>query len=254
MGGCTRRSPTITSQVPSGTCCKKFLTILHVWMSLVLRAGSDLLSLPREPLPNQALESVRDNYRGENIEERFLAPIIEFMWEHRLNVMNQEQIIAMASNLRAVPPTLITVSFACTHQKVWRVIAQARLEESIARIILVSRTTRWDVHSLHRTHEVYKVFKMIIQTRLQRLSEGLAAPYPFPSVDLEALLAALSCDDTYTDWAEWWHPLRPSATPPKAYADLFGGAGTFLWRRNFVAAWNKLAPTVWEASYVRSFI
>jgi hypothetical protein len=213
-------------------------------MSLVLRAGSDLLTPLREPLPNEALESVRDNYRGENIEERFLAKIIEFMWVHRLNVMNQEQIIAMASNLGAVPPTLITVSFARTQQKVWRVITQARLEESIARIILVSRTTRWDVHSLHRTHEVYKSFKMLIQTRLQRLSEGLSVPYPFPSVDLEVLLSALSCDDTYRDWVGWWHPLRPLATPPKAYSDLFGGTATFLWRRNF---FRHLESYVWEA-------
>ena len=96
---------------------------------------------------------------------------------------------------------------------------------------------------------MYKALKMIIQARLQRLSEGLTAPYPFPSVDLEALLAALSDDDTYTEWAQWWHPLLPSATPPKARADLFGGAGTFLWRRNFAASWNKFLPTIDETSY-----
>jgi hypothetical protein len=147
--------------------------------------------------------------------------------------MNQEQIIAMASNLGAVPPALITVSFARTQQKVWMVVAQARLQESIARIILVSRSTQWDVHSLHRTHEVYKSLKMLIQTRLQQLSEGPLVPYPFPSVDLEVLLSALSCDDTYSDWDEWWHPFQLLATPPKVSSDLYGGASTFLWRRNF---------------------
>ena len=158
--------------------------------------------------------------------------------------MSPEQIIAMASNLGAVPPTLITVSFARTQQKVWRVVAQARLQESIARIILVSRSTQWDVHSLHRTHEVYKSFKMLIQTRLQQLIERQFVPYPFPSVDLEVLLSALSSDDTYSDWIEWWHPFQLLATPPRASSDLYGVASTFLWRRNF---FRHMDANVWVA-------
>ena len=117
--------------------------------------------------------------------------------------------------------------------KFWRVTARAQLEESIAGIILVSRATRWDAHSLHSTHEVYKALKMIIQVRLQRLIEGSMGLYPFPSVDLETLLATLSDDVTYKEWVQWWHPLLPHAISPKVRADLFGGTGSYIWRRNF---------------------
>ena len=155
--------------------------------------------------------------------------------------MNQKQIISMASNFRTVPSSLINDSFNCTYQKFWRVIALAKLE-SIAGIILVSRATVWDAHSLHRTHEVHKALKMIIQVRLQRLIEGSTELYPFPSVDLETLLATLSDDVTYKEWIQWWHPLLPYATSPKVRSDLFGGTGTYLWRRNFGASWNRSSP------------
>jgi hypothetical protein len=210
-----------------------FKTILHEFRRLISGAGSNLLYLPQEPLPNQALESVRDTYRGEDVEVKFLTPLIEFMWNRRLDIMNQEQIIAMVDYFRTVPPSLIDDHFKCTYQRFWKVTASAQLEHSIEGIILVSTATRWAPHSRDSTHEVYKALRMIIQIRLLLLIEGSRGRFPFHNIDLDTLLAALSDDVTYNDWAQWWHPLLPHAMSYDARADLAGTTGSYIWSRNF---------------------
>ncbi|CAE8608460.1 unnamed protein product [Polarella glacialis] len=210
-----------------------FKTILGELRRLIGAAGSNLLHRPQESLPNQALESVRDTYRGEDIEVKFLTPLIEFMWNRRLDIMNQEQIIAMVDYFRTVPPSLIDDHFKCTYQRFWKVTAIAQLEHSIEGIILVSTATRWDPHSRDSTHEVYKALRMIIQIRLLLLIEGSRGRFPFQHIELDTLLAALSDDVTYNDWAQWWHPLLPHAMSYDARADLSGSTGSYIWSRNF---------------------